>query len=89
MRLRLASHLSALRRNVHPNTLMQDDFNKYGENYSFFELDVIEKWEDRRNEYKWMEKLDSNNPEVGYNGRDWYFTRENIEVTKGVPTPNK
>lgn len=68
---------------------MQEDFNNYGDNYSFFVLDVIEKWEDRHKEQEWMKKLKTNDPKVGYNRRDWYFTRQSIEISNGVPTPNK
>ena len=38
---RLKNHLNALRAGKHKNKLMQDDFDKYGEDYSFYQLDFI------------------------------------------------
>jgi hypothetical protein len=41
---RLASHRSLLNRQIHPNYLLQDDYNKYG--IDFFEYIVLgPKWE--------------------------------------------
>ena len=67
---RYKSHLQRLRAGTHPVEDMQDDFNKYGEDYTFLILDKIETHEDRRKEYDWMRKYNSTNRACGYNYKD-------------------
>lgn len=70
---RIRGHIFALKRHNHPCKQMQEDYNKYGGGYEWYALDTIEQFEDRCKEYQWMEKLKTNNPDVGYNGNDWHF----------------
>lgn len=89
---RLRDHMNALKSGKHPNKMMQEDYDNYGGDYEFFVLEKITEFVDRSKEYDWMEKLNTGNPEVGYNSRDPYFTRQPQwipEITPGVPTPNE
>lgn len=67
---RIESHMSRLRNHRHHIEDMQDDFDKYGENYSIEVVDEILCWEDRHKEYEWMEKYSSRIRGVGYNYLD-------------------
>lgn len=67
---RIKSHLYALRRGTHPVQDMQADFDTYGEDYTFLELEQINSWEERRKEYDWMVRLESNVKGKGYNYKD-------------------
>ena len=91
---RIMQHLWALRRGDHRNELMQEDFDKYGENYNYFELEEFDTFVDnqfvgRQVEYDYMEKFGTDNPAVGYNQNDPYFRRkQRLNVKKGEPIPN-
>ena len=67
---RFASHLSMLRNGKHPVEDMQKDFDEYGEDFTFFILGVIPKFEDRNREYELMMLLESNIRGKGYNYKD-------------------
>ena len=67
---RLKNHISALRRGSHIVEDMQDDFNKYGEDYTFSILEEIFEHKDRKKEYEWMKKYQSNVRGIGYNYKD-------------------
>ena len=92
---RIMQHLYALRGGRHTNALMQEDYNKYGEDYDFFDLGEYEDqfssdpWAGRRPEYEYMEKFGTDNPEIGYNGNDPYFKRKKeLNIKKCEPIPN-
>lgn len=70
---RIKKHLAALRGGCHQVEDMQDDFDKYGEDYTISFLDVITKYEDRSREYDWMKKFNSYIRGIGYNYKDWAF----------------
>lgn len=67
---RYMSHIYSLRNNSHHVGDMQSDFNKYGENFSFFVLDMIANWSDRNKEYEWMRRLRTYDRQYGYNYKD-------------------
>lgn len=87
---RLHAHLSALKNGTHPVELMQEDADKYGLDYEFFILDKYESCWDSRKEYEWMLKLNTGDPECGYNYKDAHFRnrRKQIVISEGIPTPN-
>lgn len=88
---RCISHISALRRGVHPVRLMQDDYDKHGEDYEYFILDDMADWGDRIKEYEWMKKLKTYDPSCGYNAQDPHFknkTKWEFRFIKGVPVSN-
>lgn len=91
---RVKSHFIALKSGSHPNELMQRDYNDYGNDYDLFVLEVVESiYPDmRESELKWMDKLNTGDPQVGYNYKDNHFRKSTVEipdVSPGVPTPNK
>lgn len=78
---RIKDHLAALKRHSHPSSKMQEDFEKYGENYSFYGLELVpdETLIISENPYRryylpklreaaWMDKL--NSIKNGYNHQD-------------------
>ena len=73
---RLKRHFGALRGHRHIVEDMQDDFDKYGENYTVTILDEIVDYNDCLKEYEWMEKYRSNVRGLGYNYKDRYFNRK-------------
>lgn len=87
---RITDHMRSLRRGTHPNTSMQEDFNKYGDDYKVFILDNMEHYGERSKEVEWMRKLKTYDPAIGYNENDPAFTStmNNIEIIEGVPIPN-
>lgn len=70
---RLKAHLQQLKKRTHANKNLQTDFDTYGNDFSMSVLDFIETPADSHIEYTWMEKLNTNNPEIGYNYADPYF----------------
>jgi hypothetical protein len=67
---RWSNHLCRLRLGKHCVEEMQNDFDRYGEDYSFLILDEITSFEDRKKEYEWMKKYNSTNRKFGYNYKD-------------------
>ena len=91
LEVRIRSHLYMLRSGTHHNALMQKDYDEYGEDYTVFEIEVINNADERDREFYWMEKLHTDDPTIGYNGKDPHFTRGKkivIEFTQGIPVPN-
>lgn len=79
---RLYNHMLMLRNRKHSNRLMQDDYNLYGDDYSFYELETgVEAKERLMAENRWIERLDS--VDNGYNRQE--SKRIKIHVTKGIP----
>lgn len=67
---RFYEHISALRSNRHPVEDMQEDFDKYGEDFTLTVLDHISSIEEKDKEYEWMDKNQSYVRGVGYNYKD-------------------
>lgn len=90
---RFLSHLQQLKNGKHTNTAMQDDFDKYGEEYSLYVLDTISDIGQKGLEYYWMEKLKTYDPRIGYNGNDPHFRRKHpsfeVVIEEGEPIPNR
>lgn len=67
---RYLTHMYALRSNKHNVEDMQDDFNKYGEDYSVFILDDINTYDESIKEYEYMLEYNSHIRGNGYNYKD-------------------
>lgn len=66
---RIKAHLSNLKSNRHSNKYLQSDFNKYGFDFTYYilERNIRTDYEARKLEYLWMNILQSNIPDKGYN----------------------
>lgn len=83
---RIKAHLSSLRSNRHTNKQLQEDFNKYKEdNFEFYE---IEKTENKRREFYYMDKYNTCNNEYGYNYKDNHKNYNEIKIIQGLPIKN-
>lgn len=67
---RVRSHLWALRNGSHKVGDMQEDFDKYGEDYTVIVLDNCYNWKDHYKEYYWMTKYKTCVRGIGYNYKD-------------------
>lgn len=67
---RYKSHIWALRGNKHNVPDMQEDYNKYGEDYSVFILGEMSSYAEKGLEYEWMRKYNTITRGVGYNYKD-------------------
>lgn len=89
---RIKQHMNALKNGTHPNELMQSDYNESGTDYKIFVLEVVEDIYPlhRDAEWKWMDKLGTGDPRIGYNYNDPHYrtSGKTYEVTPGVPEPN-
>ena len=85
---RLKNHILALRRRAHPVEDMQEDFDKYGEDYTFTILEVITDCNDCDKEYEWMEKYQSHIRGIGYNYKDRIFRQKHNLAIKHTITYN-
>lgn len=89
---RIKDHLKLLRTGKHKNELMQSDFNDFGEDYSFYALDVVPTQWFKEREYYWMLYFETYNKEKGYNYKDRamarrdikYFPEIDMEITEPV-----
>lgn len=81
---RYFTHMTKLRTHTHTSPIMQKDFDEYGEDYSVF---ILERTSEnlKGNEFRWMELLNTNNPEIGYNGQDPHFK---MPLKSGMPKMN-
>ena len=88
---RLAAHIRLLRKGVHHNPYLQKDFDEYGEDFSVFEVDRIETYKENYKEYEWMKKLNTVDPEYGYNKDDRAVRHalRNVKFASGIPEPKK
>lgn len=90
---RYLSHMYMLRAGKHINEDMQADFDRFGENYSFYILDTITEFKDRAKEYEWMRKFNSHIRGIGYNYNDKekevLFYRSMPPQTDGLPQVEK
>lgn len=77
-------HINSLRANRHPNKILQEDFNKYGE--SEFEFEIAEESEKGFGrtyiERQWMIKLKTYDVNYGYNYNDPCFMHRGCKPTK-------
>lgn len=64
---RLSHHIICLRMNKHSSKLMQEDFNQYGEDYSFFILEKIPSPMYKYREKYWQLVFRTYDPNYGYN----------------------
>lgn len=67
---RFAGHLQALRNGKHPVEDMQKDYDEYGEDFTFFVMETISKFEERGREYEYMLFFESHIRGKGYNYKD-------------------
>lgn len=72
---RIAGHIGSLARGSHSNKAMQEDYDRFGCDYSVFILDTIDSFADRNKEFYWMDILSTRDPERGYNQKDASNTR--------------
>ena len=86
---RYMSHIYSLRKGNHPVEDMQEDFNKYGENLSFYILDECHGYEERKKEYEWMRKYNTTHRGVGYNYKDHEkaYSAAHLTFIEGLPMP--
>lgn len=59
-----------LKKGVHTSVLMQEDFNKYGEQYDVYRIGVINSREEKLKEYEEMIKHNTFDVRYGYNQGD-------------------
>ena len=76
---RINDHLKKLRNGKHSNELMQKDYNEYGEDYGFYELDFIPIFLHKEREFFWMAFFGTYDKDKGYNYKDQ--TSKNIKVS--------
>ncbi len=67
---RIKNHLYRLRAHTHHIKDMQDDFDVFGENYTFDIIGEIFNIDEKDKEYEFMEKFNSRIRGVGYNYLD-------------------
>lgn len=68
---RINEHISQLKRGTHPVERMQDDFNEYGNDYSYYILfEAYASYDAFMMERHFMSLLDSRDPNKGYNYGD-------------------
>lgn len=88
---RFLKHMQDLKRGEHSVEDMQEDFNEYGEDFSFYILDEIKEYEDRQKEYEWMKKYNSNVRGIGYNYKDnekkVLHSKYKVPYKSGIPKP--
>lgn len=84
---RIKAHLTLLRSKKHTNKLMQEDYNKYGEdNFEYYELETGLTFENRNKECFYMDKYKTCDSRYGYNTRDNHSRAKGIiKIIKGLP----
>lgn len=90
---RYITHINNLRKGRHKVELMQEDYDKYGEDYSLFVLETINKFDDRSHEFDWMRRYKTTNKEFGYNYKDKAVKlingEDKIPIKDGLPKLNE
>ena len=86
---RLKAHINALRRHAHIVEDMQEDFDKYGEDYTFTILDEVFEYDDKAKEYEWMKKYQSHIRSIGYNYNDRKWLGLDKEDEESIVVKNK
>lgn len=95
---RFKTHIKLLKKNQHENSILQNAWNKYGENSFIFEIiesfDKIESNDLLNLEQKYIKQYDSTNRNIGYNicsvgksryGTKWSEESKNNRCGKGNP----
>lgn len=85
---RYKTHMYSLRHDKHPVREMQNDFNKYGEDYSVYILDTINDYSEKDKEYEWMERYQTRDRKKGYNYNDVQYKRFVVPLKSGKPEIN-
>lgn len=73
---RIREHLTELRKQKHPVALMQEDYDRYGEDYSFYRL-TCDTWWCNPVEKKMQYMFRTGDPNYGYNYKENMF-RESL-----------
>lgn len=84
VRNRLKNHVYSLRAGKHPVGRMQEDFDKYGEDYSFYIIDAIPTRREAWREYYWMARFGSYDKEKGYNYKDKGIRHKDLSRFKRI-----
>ena len=82
---RYKNHMYALKSHRHLVGDMQEDFDKFGDNFTFTVLDEISSYEERHKEYDWMEKFSSYKRGTGYNYNDRHVMEYLKRKEEGIP----
>ena len=90
---RYLAHMYALRSKKHGVEDMQEDFDKYGEDYSVFILDEINSYGEGYKEYDYMLEYGSHIRGAGYNYKDAILSRKIgkkvVPYKEGIPVTEK
>lgn len=70
LKTRYQKHINDLRRGAHSVRDLQQDFDRYGEDFTLTVLEELDTWYASDLEHEWMEKLRSRDRRYGYNYRD-------------------
>lgn len=85
--LRKKSHFNGLKKNRHPNTHLQNAFNKYGlENFEFSIIEICEPFQLNEREHYWATLLKTHNRKFGYNIKP---TNVNDKIKQSEETKQK
>lgn len=84
---RIKAHLTLLRSKKHTNKLMQEDYNRYGEDtFEYYELEIGIEFKDRSREVFYMDKYKTCNSKYGYNTNDNHSRAKGcIKKIQGMP----
>lgn len=84
---RVKAHLTLLRGKKHTSKLMQEDYNKYGEDsFEYYELETNVTFQNRSKEWFYMDKYKTCNPKYGYNRQDNHNRAKGcIKKINGIP----
>ena len=67
---RYLEHIRDLKKGKHRSVLMQEDYNKYGEEYDVYRIGLINNYDETNKEYEEMIKHNTFDIEKGYNQGD-------------------
>ena len=80
---RYLNHIYALRSGKHSIEDMQKDFDEYGENYTLFVLEDLDK------EYEYMREYQTYVRGIGYNYKDKVFAEKSVNIPLIVGKPER
>lgn len=72
---RVKAHMADLRKHRHINYALQEDYDKYGYDYSVYILEFNVLRQDRWKEKYYIEILNTDDDRIGYNGRDPRYSK--------------
>ena len=78
---RYLHHISQLRRGKHIVGDFQRDFDKYGEDFTFYVFDRIESADQRDKEIMWFERYKTYDRRYGYNYQDPMIVKRMVRGT--------